>query len=277
MGSRKITTEMLELYLDGMSPREISRLYGVTHSSVGERLKRSGCDSASRRLREITSAVEKNRLESLYAEERLAISKIAAAFGVRVEVIGKALKFYQIPPRPTLTPGGGGRGALRRLRLGDTAEVRRHDGNQLLRLDEAAREMKIKIAIADRADGFLRVTRISEDETRRQSEIAAIDRERLAELYTMEKLGFSRIGRIFGVDRELIRQAVVFYGIPIRFGNYPKNLTGALRRMKIGETTELTTAVKYPHHNFHSTAERIGIRISMRKIGEGLYRVKRIG
>ena len=283
MGRKRTTDEMLALYLDGKTPRQIGEIYEVSASAVAERLKKMGYDRPFRRLRTIAAAIDKSRLEQLYLVERLPPGEIAAAFGVSVKMIPKALAFYKIPKRPHPAAGGSYLGVLRKLRMGESAEIkfcRARDENQAAVLQESARRLGIIIAMTVPAgddEETIRITRISENEDRRLAKIIAIDRTRLEQLYVGRKLSLFECARAFGGDGELIRQALEFYRIPRRVTNYSHGkYAPVFRELAVGETREVECAAKYPHTNLHTIATRVGVKISLRKIGTGKYRITKL-
>lgn len=205
------------------------------------------------------------------------VREIAAALGVSHDFLNKALKFYEIPKRPPLNSGNCLE-KMRKLRIGESAEIEYRDEEHIRILYRSAERLGIIITIDSAGEGgTLRITRISADETRRLSKIAGIDRTRLENLYIGRKLSTSECAWAFGGDRELIRQALTFYGIARRPApNLGGKYATVFRELPVGETTELECSAKYPHNNLHTIAVRVGVKISMRKIGENRYRVTKL-
>ena len=103
MGLRKKTTyEMVELYRQGVPQVRLAEIYGVSASSVSQRLKKMGCLRAVQRLDSIVPAVDKNRLAALYTDERRSsYASIGAELEISVKALRLALKFQGVPKRPT--------------------------------------------------------------------------------------------------------------------------------------------------------------------------------
>jgi hypothetical protein len=277
MESKTTNAEILKLYLHGTTPRQIGELRGLSASTVAERLKRMGYPRPCRWLRSIPAVIDQSRLEILYTVERMKFGEIAAAFGVSAGVIARALAFYRIPKRLPLGSGGRYLGVLRRLRIGESAEIEFRGENQKAVLRHSADALGINIAVAAKNDRLIGITRISDDEDLRLAKIAGISRERLEELYAARQLSTAECACELGGDRELIRQALEFYGIPQRPApNLGGKYASIFRALPVGETAELQCAAKRPYHNLHSIATRVGVKISMRKLGAGKFRITKL-
>jgi hypothetical protein len=61
-------------------------------------------------------------------------------------------------------------------------------------------------------------------------------------------------------------------GVPIPPPRHLNGMTAVMRRMKIGDSF----SCEKPAGTFHSTAALAGIKISMRRLDDGTYRVWRI-
>lgn len=271
---------MVDLYLQGVIPRRIGEIYGVSAASVGERLKRMGYDRPFRRLRSVAATVDRERLETLYAARRLSHARIAAEFGVSLQVVRRALKLYGIRKRPRLCPENSRFARVGKLRVGDRIKIYYRDEKQIASLHRAATDLGFVIETrVRRGEQSLEVTRVAEDETRRRAKIAGISRAELEELYAARKLTPSEIGRQLGLEAELIRQALAHYQIPVRRGGScggGGKYVDLFRKLKAGETGEIHCAVKHPYINLHSIAARLGMRISMRKIAAERYKITRL-
>lgn len=269
---------MVDLYRAGMFPQQIAQIYGVSASSGGERLKKMGFERPYRRLLSIPATVDKSRLENLYHVEKLTCREIAAEFNVSVKVIGKALEFYQIPKRLPLNSGGQYLGVLRKLRIGDVAEIQYRDASQMAVLRQSAAALGIIVTVRVKGTDLIEISRVSEDENRRLSDLTSINCRHLAELYSEQCLSPTKIGLLLGFSAELIRQTLDFHQIPRRRtgskqgGKYSR----VFKLLKVAETAEVECHSKRPVINLHTIASRIGVRISLRKIAETRYKITRL-
>lgn len=110
-----------------------------------------------------------------------------------------------------------------------------------------------------------------------RSKAPEIGRDRLEKLYTENVLSVDKIGVVFGVGGSVIRRALIFYQIPKRLpikrsGKY----ADVLRKLAVGESAVIESAIKYPSHTFHLSAKSAGIKITTRTTGPGTYRLTRI-
>ena len=276
--SKKTFDEMLRLYRQGTTRCRLAEIYGISLATVGLRLKRLGCVRPVRRLDSIVPAVDKKRLTALYTDERLSYQRIAAELGISVKALRLALKFHGIPKRPTAYWGGRYLERLRKLQIGETTEITYRDQTQIATLRQTARQLGILISIRLLDGNAISVTRISEDEARRLSDIGSINRGQLAELYSEQKLSAEYIGRHFGFSTDTIKQALDFYAIPrrVRGGRFGGKYTSVFQKLKVGEASEVECAAKYPYTNLHSIAARIGMKISMRRISSQRYEITRL-
>lgn len=270
---------MVELYRQGVPQKRLAEIYGVSPSAISQRLKRMGCVPPFRRLASIVPAVDKNRLAALYTDERRSsYDSIAAELEISVKALRLALKFHGIPKRPTAYWGGRYLGRLRKLQFGETTDIIYRDRNQIATLRRSARQLGILISIRLTDEKSLSVTRVSEDEARRLSDIGSINRGQLTELYSEQKLSAAAIGRHFGFSTETINQALDFYAITRRArGNkFGGKYTSVFKALKVGEASEIECPAKHPHNNLHSIAARIGVKISVRRIALQRYEITRL-
>ena len=122
-----------------------------------------------------------------------------------------------------------------------------------------------------------RFARIEVIRPARPPKCARIDKLTLENLYTEKRLSIDKISREFDTYPGMINQALEFYSIPkrisIKLDGKNKDI---LKRLAIGEKTEIKCSTKLPHANLHVSANRIGIKISMKKIRKGIFTVTRI-
>ena len=101
----------------------------------------------------------------------------------------------------------------------------------------------------------------------RQFAYLKIDKNLLTKLYSDEKRTIADIAEIFSVNIELIEMALKKYEIPKRRsltkGGYAVDFLSALKQ---GEEGVIKLRGKFTNH-LHSSAKRIGIRISVKSTG----------
>ncbi len=89
MTKRATTPELTELYENGMTYQEIGDGYGISGQRVQQRFKDAGL--VHLQCPPKYTLIDKVRLKTLYAEERLSIGKIGDPFGVNSHLIRQAL------------------------------------------------------------------------------------------------------------------------------------------------------------------------------------------
>lgn len=150
----KTTAEMVRLFRSGLSMPQIGAAYGITRQAVQLRLAKVGIARDARpRLLPKYKLIDKKRLASLYAGERLAIDKIGAAFGVAGGVIYQALKFYKIPQRTSIKLDGKYANVLKKLKVGEAARVECANRKPYINLHQAAKRAGIKISVRKASEG----------------------------------------------------------------------------------------------------------------------------
>lgn len=112
---------------------------------------------------------------------------------------------------------------------------------------------------------------------RRPNKYTLIDKSLLEELYSDKYLSIEKIAEKMDASTKTIYQALLFYEIPKR----PPIKSGGkyidlIRKLAVGEKTEITFDVKHPHQALHGTARSIGIKIAMRSRGDGKFMIIRI-
>ncbi len=111
----------------------------------------------------------------------------------------------------------------------------------------------------------------------RPSRHTLIDKGRLEALYK-ENLSIEKICEEFGVGDEIIRQALLFYQISkrgwIRTGGCRVDV---LKKLEIGEKYKAVFSRKKPHALIYMPAKRIGIKVSIRTLGDGRFEITRTG
>lgn len=111
--------------------------------------------------------------------------------------------------------------------------------------------------------------------TRRQ--LKTIDRDRLITLYSKDKLPILEIAALFRVSKGKIERSLKLYEIPrrkpLKLGGY---IVDFLRSLEIGENRiiEWRRDEKYAH--LHHAAKLVGIKISIRSLGDGKFKVTRL-
>jgi predicted DNA-binding protein YlxM (UPF0122 family) len=110
----------------------------------------------------------------------------------------------------------------------------------------------------------------------RQPKYQRIDKEQLEQLYSDERFSVPKIAKVFFVTKPTILKALDFHGIPKRkwkkIGGY---MVDFLRELKVGEQ-KIYQPLSENYPRLHRNAEVIGIKISIRKCGEGQFLVKRL-
>ena len=273
MVKKQETFEMSELYRNGYTCKEIGNLYGISQHSVWQRFKRIGIVPSSHRT--ASDQIDKERLKNLYAIEKLAIEKIASALGASKEVVKKALKLYKIPERKSLLLSGKYVDLFEKLEVGDRLDIQVFNKYPEHVLRNAAKILGIKISLRNRGDGRFKVIRIEDNKGLLTHQ--RIDKNRLEDMFLVKKMPISEIAAALGCSQMTIANALKYYAIPKR---RPLERGGTrvdmLRSLAVGEQTEISCWLKHPVSNLHNIAHRIGMKISIRSLGGGRFKVKRI-
>ena len=112
---------------------------------------------------------------------------------------------------------------------------------------------------------------------RRPSKYRQIDKERLIELYSNDRLQIDGIADVFSTNKWIIRAALKYHDIPKRrrlaTGGYAVDF---LKKLQLHEAAVIEIRGKVTNH-LYFTSERIGIGITVRSLGGGnKYLVTRI-
>lgn len=104
-----------------------------------------------------------------------------------------------------------------------------------------------------------------------------LDREVLHKLYVNEKLPVKKVARLLKTYGHKVSDELKRHGIEKRSIGYNRRKYPGLYQLKIDEqmTIPLPLVTK-PHKNLHQKAERIGIRISIERIGDKTLQITRI-
>jgi hypothetical protein len=110
---------------------------------------------------------------------------------------------------------------------------------------------------------------------RRRPEV--IDRDHLEMLYSVDRLPIFKIADLLSVSIGKIQRALKSYGIPRR----PSLKKGGiqvdfLRSLKIGKTGVIKWRSDEKYAHLHHAAKLVGIKISIRSLGDGEYAVTRL-
>jgi DNA-binding CsgD family transcriptional regulator len=274
MNIKQETLKMAKLRDSGATCKEIGDIYGLTPYTVWQRLSRAGFIDSYRSID--LEEIGKERLENLYAVERLPLKKIAACFGVREDIIKAALILHKIPERKLLRQSGKHIDLLKKLEIGDAVQVQLTKDSDSY-LYNAAKSLGIKISLQNLGGYNFKVTRVNKINNKGAPLHQRIDKKWLEELYLAEKLSIEKIAAVLGCSIMTVKAALKYNKIPKRsprkFGG---KLVDALRSLAIGEQTEISYEAKYPVTNVHSKAVSLGLRVSVKSLGGGRVRIKRI-
>ena len=107
---------------------------------------------------------------------------------------------------------------------------------------------------------------------------ARIDKDRLDALYTKQRLSIEAIGRILNAGLIRVKPALRYYDIPKRrFIRLDGKHIAVIRELKVAEPRVMNVSVKHPYITLHKAAKRVGIKITVRKIGRETFTVSKIG
>ena len=150
---------MVELYENGLTLQEIGDRYGISRQRVQQRFKEAGLAHLARPPK--YTLIDKDRLETLYAGERLAIAKIGEAFGVKSHLIHQALAFHKIPKRSSIKSDGKYVDQLRKLKIGERMEIDCDAKKPYVMLHKSAKCTGVKISLKKIESGKFQITRIT--------------------------------------------------------------------------------------------------------------------
>ena len=159
MAKRQETLEMAKLYRNGMTMQEIGENYGISRQTVQQRLASIGITGNARPPK--YTLIDKNRLEFLYASQRVSIDKIGETLDAAPHLVEQALKFHRIPKRTSISTNGKYVDALRLLEIGAAAEIECPAKHPHKVLHKSAKCAGTKISVKKLDHGKYQVTRIS--------------------------------------------------------------------------------------------------------------------
>ena len=114
------TRQMAELHKSGWTLAAIGEKFGMTHQAVLWRLNGAGINCS----RSVYKQIDRNRLASLYSDDRRKITDIADILEVSEWIIRAALQYYEIPKRRRLIEGGYAVDFLKGLQLHEAAAIK---------------------------------------------------------------------------------------------------------------------------------------------------------
>lgn len=217
--------------------------------------------------------IDKKRLKDLYIIEQLSIEKIASALRCGRITVREALDYNKIPKRPRRKFGGKIVNELRRLAIGEQAEIFYPAKNPISNFHSVAKLNGLRVSVKSLGDGKYRVKRVEDNKGIPLRE--QVDKGRLKQLYLTEKLPIEKIASSLGCSRPTIEEALKHHRIPRR--QPLGSRVNAIRDLALGEETEIICDVMHPVTNLKTIAGRIGIRISVKPLGNGRFSVKRTG
>ncbi len=158
MAIKPETLEMARLYKSGLTLEEIGDRYGISRQRVQQRFKEAGLTHIERPPK--YTIIDKVRLETLYAAERLSIAKIGEAFGVKLHLIRQALEFHTIPKRSSINSNGKYVDRLRKLNVREKIEIDCNAKKPYVVLHKSAKLAGAKIAMKKLGGGKFQITKI---------------------------------------------------------------------------------------------------------------------
>ena len=266
------TLKMAKLRKSGATYKEISDLYSITIPAVWQRLFGAGLVD-SRGV--IPEEIDKEQLENLYSGERLPLEKIARHLNTQLYLVKAALKIYGIPERQIITKEGRYTALLKNLQVGDQIETKL-PGKTVGQFYDAARRLDIKISLRTSNIQRITITRI-EFGSKAVPRYQQVNEKQLRDLYRNENLSLEKVASSLDLSVNEVAKALKYHRIPKR----PQRKLGGkivdtLRSLAIGEQTEIFYPAKYPISNFHSIAKLNKLRVSVKSLGEGMYRIMRV-
>jgi len=159
MTKKRETFEMARLYRGGKTMRQIGECYEISRQTVQQRLASIGITGNARPPKYML--IDKDRLEFLYASERLSIDKIGEVLGAASHLIEQALKFHRIPKRTSISTNGKYVDVLRLLEIEAAAEIECPAKHPHKVLHKSAKCAGTKISVKKLDHGKYQVTRIS--------------------------------------------------------------------------------------------------------------------
>lgn len=258
IAKKKETEKMARLYRKGWTMKRIAEHYGISTPAVWGRFERAGI---VRRSIAKYKDIDQARLEALY-RANIPLVQIGATLSVGVKIVKAALDFYRIPKRKLLRPHRTPADFIKALEMAELVRsgltYSRVGGRYGLSAQIVKRRIKI-FAIPDpKLPSYTRV-----------------NKERLKKLYAEKALPVREIAATLGFTGATIRRALKFHQIPARpplGGLY----ISKMRKLTAGEIITITTRAKYPVINLHTIAKTAGIKISVRRLGGGEFKITRV-
>ena len=262
MNIGKDTKEMVALHEAGWSLDQIGEKFGIKRQALLQRLKRWGCDCSPPKKYE---TLDRERLETLYYENKTLL-EIASEFSVDVSTIGKALHHFNTPERPPLNRFD--ESAQRAVALEMVEDYK----SGMLWKEIAAKygfkqhpSMKKRLALLDIPLPIRRQNLLLTEEAKKT----------LEDLYLTQRLRIIDIVKHFKTSHTIVSGALKFHKIPKR-QSIVDNHIDKFRKLAVGDTITIKTNAKYPINNLHEISKRIPIKISVRRCGDGNFKVMRI-
>lgn len=151
-------SEMAALYeAGGITLEEIGREYGVSKQAVSQRF-------AELEIRRPTlppkcARIGKTKLDDLYTTKRFSIAKISGLLGTESYRIYQALRYYRIPKRRSIVFDGKYKDKLKKLEIGEAAEIDFHGKKPHADLHRAGKNAGVKVSVKKLAETKFLVTR----------------------------------------------------------------------------------------------------------------------
>lgn len=162
MANKDTTRQMVELYRDGVSLENIGKKFGMTRQGVRERFIKAGIPRRGKfKYKDKEKDIDKARLEKLYLEDKMSLTKIAGVFSVNAAAVNRALKFHQIPKRRPINKGGYLADFLRSLEINEKGIIDWRRKEKYAHLHTSAKQVGIKIFIRGLGSRRFEVTRIN--------------------------------------------------------------------------------------------------------------------
>ena len=149
---------MAECYRAGATLQQIGERYGISRQTVQQRLASLGVKAGDRPIKQ--KPIERERLENLYAQQKLPVKGIAKAFGVDVQTIKKALTYHHIPERKRTRTGSHRREFLKGMKVGDRKEISFSIKRPYKLIYTPAKKLGIRVSMRFIGDDRYEVTRI---------------------------------------------------------------------------------------------------------------------
>jgi predicted DNA-binding protein YlxM (UPF0122 family) len=104
-----------------------------------------------------------------------------------------------------------------------------------------------------------------------------LDLKTLIYLYVDKKLTIAEVAKELKSTRKKVTEELERYKIPKRSRNYSNRKHSELYELKVGKSFVMKRPnVKNPYRNLHAKAYAIGIKISVKRIDESTFSVKRL-